>query len=127
MEYFDDVDGETPYNTHIAWAYQSGLIKGYSSEEFGPEDLIKRQDIMLIIMRILEDEMLVDTCNFDDLPFADNSSISVYAKEGVCVSYAYELFIGHEVENKRYIEPKKFMTRAETATIISRLRILLDK
>lgn len=46
---FDDVEDYSAYSKAIAWAYENGLVKGYSAGEFRPGQAITRQQFLTIL------------------------------------------------------------------------------
>jgi hypothetical protein len=126
-EPFDDVIEDTAYAKHIASAYVAGLIKGYSSNEYGPEDFLTRQDITVIMCRAMQSRIDVELGNFELLPFIDKNTISNYAKDSICMAFVNELLEGYDIiddkdEKKgREIRPFNNMNRAEATMVIYRL------
>ena len=121
-EKFSDVKKGDPYYTAIYTAYEYGIISGYSNGKFGTQDLITRQDAMIMLskaMKIAEmDASISETEISSQLKlFKDSGDISSYAKQGAAICIKYGIFGG----NKGKLNPISNITRAESATIIIKL------
>jgi hypothetical protein len=106
---FSDTKSDAWYSMYIDIAVKNEIIKGISETEFGIGKSITREDVAVIICRII---------GIDDTPgkdFADNESISDYAKESV--SYLASKGVINGYENGDF-EPKTFATRAMVAKIV---------
>ncbi len=107
---FADVDLTKWYAAYISKAVGSGIIKGISETEFGTGMGITREDMAVIIYRILKGEKTENS----DL-FNDDSAISDYAKDAVYFLKANNIVSGTDSGN---FEPLRVMTRAEAAVVI---------
>lgn len=123
IEFFDDVDEQSELYHYIASGYEAGLIEGYSASKFGPNDFITREDIMVIMSRLLKTKFgdEVKTCTVEVLPFDDTTQISDYAENAVCISFINLLIEGYYEEEGHYVRPLNNMNRAEAAVVIERL------
>ncbi len=111
---FEDVGKETWYYEYVAKAYGAGIVKGYSDQWFGANDLVTREDIAVMIYkgaRFYGLEFATDT----KAMFADEDMISDYAKESISALYNNDIINGIDGE---HFAPKGFATRAQTAKII---------
>ena len=117
---FADVDPGQWYYPYIASAADYGLIMGQSDKVFAPQDNITRQDLCVIIGRILQQKGY--PLQGGDLPFTDADQIRDYAADSVSTMYALGLIQGMEDGS---MAPMKTTTRAEAAVIISRLLDLI--
>ena len=106
-----DVDQSKWYAPYVNAAYQSGIIKGVSESEFGIGKEITREDMAVIIARIMNYE------NADDLQnvFADEDMISPYAKDAV-----YSLYKAGKIAGigDNMFGPKQIVNRAQAGKII---------
>ncbi len=102
-------------NGHWAQDYIStiasyGIVKGYGANKFGPEDLINREQMAVMIVKTAQ---LKQTKAAKD--FNDKAKIAVWALEAVNIA-ASEAIINGYPDNT--FKPKGLATRAEAATII---------
>ena len=51
---FDDVDASAWYADAVYWARLHGIVTGYSTDQFAPDDNITREQLATILMRFLE-------------------------------------------------------------------------
>lgn len=106
-----DVDQSKWYAPYVNAAYQSGIIKGISETEFGIGKEITREDMAVIIARIMSYE------NADGLQnvFADEDIISIYAKDAV-----YSLYKAGKIAGigDNMFGPKQIVNRAQAGKII---------
>lgn len=115
---YDDVREDEWYFTYIASASQSGLINGISEGVFGTGNNITREDVAVIVNRILIKKNLTPE-NAGYLKFTDNAQISDYAKEGIKNLSAIGILNGFEDGS---FKPGAYLTRAEAAKIMFMLR-----
>ncbi len=111
---FKDVSESSWYAASVAWAYNNKIVLGYEGE-FNPDDNITRQDIAVILMKYAsyKNEELKGS---ETKVFADDESISDYAKEAVYKAQSTGLINGKENNN---FDPLAAATRGECAKIIS--------
>ena len=111
---FKDVSESSWYAASVAWAYNNKIVLGYEGE-FNPDDNITRQDIAVILMKYAsyKNEALMAS---EVKVFADDESISDYAKEAVYKAQSTGLINGKDNNN---FDPLAVATRGECAKIIS--------
>lgn len=109
---FKDADSSAWYYNYIIAAYANGIIKG-NGDYFGIGENLTRQDMAVMIGRILESKM--ELPEVEESNFEDNEQISDYAKKYVaCLSKLG--FVSGVGDN--YFEPQRPITRAEVAKVI---------
>lgn len=106
---FRDVERYAWYEEYVAAAFNAGLVKGISENEFGVNLPISRQDICTILYRSLK----VNEEN--ELQFADSESIAEYATDAVAYFAKEGVVNGFEDATFR---PAAKCTRAQAAMII---------
>jgi len=119
-ENFEDVADADKYAQHIASAYGAGLIKGSSDKEFKPNDPIKRQEIVSIMIRAWAMKGDLSTLRWEDPEFLDFDTIDAYAQDAVKASVELGLIKGYVVPNGKEFRPQKAMTRAEASSVLHR-------
>ncbi len=106
---FDDVNNSDWFYPYLCAAYKSGLIQGITQNTFAPQQTITRQDIAVLISRIIKSDE-----EGADLTFSDSGEISDYAKNSV--SLLYSLGIINGTDQNRFA-PHENTTRAQAAKI----------
>ena len=78
---FDDVEAESWYTEAVRWAASTGIVNGYSDEQFAPFDGITREQLALIMWRYAKSEnadvSIGESTNI--LSYEDVFSVSDYA------------------------------------------------
>ncbi len=112
---FSDVEGDTYYASHVAWAVEKGIVEGTSATTFEPKAQITRQDLATMIGRYATAQSIALPAA-SDKTFADDADIAKYAKD-----YVYQLKAAGILEGKgdNLFAPKANATRAEAAKIIN--------
>ena len=107
---FEDVKAEAWYSMYINIAVNNKIISGISEKEFGIGKPITREDMAVIICRIIgmDDEKTENS-------FLDGESISDYARDAVNYLSSKKIVSGFENGN---FEPKMSATRAMAAKIV---------
>lgn len=120
-ESFTDVAGDAWYAVAVAWGVKAGLVSGYGDGRFGPDDLVTREQMCTFLARFLQ-YMGYDLSAYTPTgTFADDASISAWAKESVYLAQALGLVQG---VGDNAFDPMSTATRAAVAAIMARL---LDK
>ncbi len=108
---FTDVKGDEWFAPYIASAFANGIVTGNPDGSFGIGKNITRQEIAVILCRILNTEISEDVSE----KFADDEKIADWAKEAV-----YEMkkrgIVNGVGENT--FEPESYATRAMAARMI---------
>ncbi|MBR5506779.1 MAG: S-layer homology domain-containing protein [Clostridia bacterium] len=109
---FKDVTENDWFASYIKSAYDRGIVGGFDGL-FYPNEKITREDVAIIIYRAL-----ALSENQSETEFSDNDKISQYAKNAVSYLSQNGIITGYETNE---FKPEKSITRAEVATVISRL------
>ncbi len=119
---FVDVISDAWYKPYVLKAKNFGIVNGISETEFGIGSNITRQDMAVMISRIIEKLGIeMDVAEVD--VFADDAIVSDYAKEAVTFMKSIGLIEGYNNE----FRPKDNLTRAESAKVISELLKLIEE
>ncbi len=114
---FLDVTQEDWFFTAVQWAAQSGLVSGDNTGAFRPNDTISRQDMAVILDRLLQRLLPEQTASSGNLEgYADWEAISDYARQSV--AHLTQLGILTDAYGKFY--PNFCPSRAETAVLLYR-------
>lgn len=114
---FADVNASAYYAPYVGTASTYGIVNG-SNGMFNPQGVISRQDTMVMIAQILKGLNLnvnADTTALSQ--FGDASKVSAYANESVAILVNSGIISG----NNGKLNPTAPVTRAEMATIMSKL------
>lgn len=113
---FSDVAAGKWYTNAAIWANEAGVIAGYGNGKFGPDDIITREQMALILYRfaeLIEYDMSI-TAELDD--YADSADISDWAKTAVEWAVGNGIILGTEDGE---LNPKGEASRAECATFMA--------
>lgn len=109
-ERFADVKTQDWYYKYVMALFDGGIVNGISSDVFGSDSPITRQDICVILSRILQNGEAVGTPSFTDF-----DSVSDYAKDAVIIMKQRGIVNGFEDGSFR---PYEYATRAEVAKML---------
>ena len=114
---FADVEPDAYYANSVAWAEDAGIVKGYSEAEFGPDDIITREQLAAVLQRYANTKGIETEAGGDIEQFADRADISAWAEESMRWAVGSGIITGHGST----VDPSGNATRAETAAMIQRL------
>ena len=111
--------GNKYYTAYLATAKKMGLVKGVGNDMFLPETKISRQDMMVILYRILEkvDELFDENNGRDFYNFNDALEVSDYARDIVKYFTKTGVVSGDGIS----LKPKEASTRAQAVQILYNL------
>ena len=120
---FVDVAISDWFNGYIVKATEYGLITGYDSKSYGPNDTITREQAMTLIARAMKLTGLSVSLTDSEVStlfasYKDSSAVSDYAKASVATCIKAGLVTGTSTTT---ISPKAYVTRAEVAVMVQRL------
>ena len=114
---FTDVAAGKWFAKAVAWAAANGIVNGYGSGLFGPNDPVTREQLAAILYRYTAYCKASTTMNGDNLAsFTDLSTVSGYALESMNWAVGEKLLKGANSK----LDPKANATRAQVAAIIHR-------
>lgn len=112
---FKDTEGHWAETT-IAIAAQLGLVKGYNTDTFGPDDTISRESMAVILARALE--LKLDGSLDEGIRFKDDDAISSWAADAVRAAAGLGLIKGY-VDGT--FQSQRPLSRSEAAVTIARI------
>lgn len=115
---FADVDNAEWYAPYVLAAYEAGIIKGVSDNEFGTGADLSRQDICTIVCRALNIEEIAQ-----ETTFVDKKDIADYAIDAV--NYLVSVDIVKGFEDGTFL-PHEPCTRAQASKIVYEVLCLME-
>ena len=114
---FLDVQEGSYYEDAVAWAVANGIVSGYSSTKFGPNDSVTREQFATILYRYASYKGTVSLSNGNLRKYTDSTDISTYAIPAMIWANENGLITGTSATT---LSPKGTTTRAQTAAIMMR-------
>ncbi len=114
---FRDVQSGKYYADAVAWADENGIVTGYDSNTFGPDDPVTREQFAALLYRYTKYRKV-------DTSAAESTDISAYKDAGSVSSYAKTAMkwaCGAGIVNGRsasQLAPKAKITRAEISQML---------
>lgn len=116
---FTDVASGAYYANAVAWANANGIVSGYGSGKFGPNDKVTREQLAAILYRYAQykkyDVSVGEDTNI--LSYNDAQSISTYAIPAIQWVCGAGVVTG---KSGSKLDPKGNATRAEVAAMLMR-------
>ena len=116
---FTDVASGAYYANAVAWANANGIVSGYGSGKFGPNDKVTREQLAAILYRYAQykkyDVSVGEDTNI--LSYDDAQSISSYAIPAIQWACGADVVTG---KSGSKLDPKGNATRAEVAAMLMR-------
>lgn len=116
---FTDVASGAYYANAVAWANANGIVSGYGSGKFGPNDKVTREQLAAILYRYAQykkyDVSVGEDTNI--LSYDDAQSISSYAIPAIQWACGAGVVTG---KSGSKLDPKGNATRAEVAAMLMR-------
>lgn len=120
---FNDVTADAWYFDAVNSAAEAGLVSGYSPTTFGPNDLITREQMAIMIRNALSyKNKQVNSSTLVLDKFTDRGQISSWALPGVITAVDQGIITGRSANT---IAPRQNATRAEGTAMILRMYKLL--
>jgi len=111
---FEDVVKGSWYEAYAETAKAMGIVDGISETVFGTGRYITREDMAVIIMRMLKKQGKIQSSDSQAV-YNDSENISSYATESVATLSAAGIINGYE---NNTFAPKDNLTRAQAAKVI---------
>ena len=121
---FTDVKADAYYAPYVNWAAKTGIVSGTTDTTFAPDTNINREQMAVIMKNYAVKLGYTVPKALEAVTFADNASISSWAKEAVKSMQQAGILAGKT--NNRF-DPAGTATRAEVATVLRRfVEIVID-
>lgn len=112
---FRDVAAGSYYEKAAIWAVENGLVSGYENGCFGPNDPVTREQLAAILYRYAQYRGLDVSQTGSIGGFADNSSVSGYARTAMAWANGAGLISGM---GDNTLAPRGTATRGQAAVIL---------
>ena len=113
---FPDVKESDYYYEAVKWAEKTGVVHGYETGKFGPNNNISREQLATILNNYAKYKRKDTSARTDLTRFTDNAKISSYAKEAISWAVASKVMSGKK--EGTLADPQGRATRAEAAAMI---------
>lgn len=113
-KYVPDINAKDWFYTEIRKGIQSGIIQGNAEGYVRPNDLVTREEAIIMLQRAL---VPIDITGVTG-EFADSSDISEWSKQAVNTFWKQNYIKGY---SDNTIRPKNYITRAEVVKIIENM------
>ncbi|QXM05260.1 S-layer homology domain-containing protein [Crassaminicella indica] len=121
---FTDVAKDAWYYSYVGAAYKNGIIRGRSNTIFDPNGNITREEMAVIVAKVL-DKQGYEKVGLNGLDiFKDKENIASWAKEGVSLCVKENIISG--MGNGQF-NPKKNANRAQAAMMLYKLYNLINQ
>ncbi|MCL2767045.1 MAG: S-layer homology domain-containing protein, partial [Peptococcaceae bacterium] len=114
---FGDVAENEYYSAAVKWAAAKGLVLGYGDGRYGPDDIITREQLAIILYRSEKSSGFAPDMALPVKSFSDGDQISEYAKTAVNALTTQGIINGRPGD---IFDPKGNATRAEFAAMFHR-------
>lgn len=110
---FPDVKEGLWYAQAVRWAASTGVVKGYDDGSYGPDDVITREQLALMLYRYAKAPPAAGSLS----AFVDADAVSPWAKDAMAWAVEQGILTGR---GGGYLDPCGHATRAETAAMFAR-------
>ncbi|MDE6589002.1 MAG: InlB B-repeat-containing protein [Oscillospiraceae bacterium] len=113
---FSDVSAGAWYHDGVEWAASKGIVNGYGNGKFGPEDMLTREQMFVILFRYAQYKGYDVSARLTNRYYNDANEISDYALEAIEWAHAMSMtYIYYNNSYVQYIRPRDIATRAGVA------------
>ena len=114
---FTDVLADSYYAQAVTWAAKTGIVRGYSTSRFGPDDEVSREQMAVIMRNYARYQGLATEERGVLALFVDEGVVSDWAREPVAWAIGRGLIQG---KGNGILDPLGSTTRTEAAAIMQR-------
>ena len=120
---FCDTDKEAWYADYVAWGVETEMVKGLPGNKFAPNQAVSRQEMAVFIDRFISYMNFELSNNAKIDSFGDTDKVADYATDAVETMRQSGIITGDEKGN---FNPTNNASRADVATVVTRILPLLD-
>lgn len=115
---FSDVSPEDWYYGPVMALYEAGVVAGTGDGAFGAAETLSRQDMALMLYRVMKDRGVNLTMKREYGEFTDANQVEDYARQAVMDLYCTEIISGTA---EHTLSPQDDSTRAQIAAVLSKI------
>ena len=115
---FQDVASNAWYRNAVQWATQKGIITGYSDKIFGPDNVVTREQMAVILNGYAKYKGYDVSASSDLSGFVDIKTLSSWATEAMKWAVGEQILSGKDGGK---LDPTGGATRAQVAQMLMRL------
>ncbi len=119
---FSDVSEADWFYSSVNWASENNIVSGVGNGLFAPNELITREQLALILYRLISPDVSVGVYDTNLKEFSDTSDVSDWAAKAVQWAVGMQIINGTD---NNMLEPQSTATRAQFAMILMRLDALI--
>ena len=120
---FSDVENGKWYSEAIAWGSKNEVVLGYDNGDFGPDDSVTREQLVVMLYRYAVKKGLDMSKKADLSAFADAAQVSGYAKDAMGWAVQNGIIKGR---GSNTLAPGGLALRVEVAAIFQRFAALYE-
>lgn len=115
---FQDVAQNATFAQYVNWAYENGIVSGYSTIEFGTDSPLTREQLAQILYRlaIFEGEVVAQTWPNQLSHFTDGGKVSEYARNAMNWAIQAKIFQGN---GDSTLTPQQNVTHGQLVVLVS--------
>ena len=122
---FTDVANTSPAMPYIEWAVQNKIVQDIGNNQFGPDQLISRQDMAVMMVNYAKATSYTLPVSRQAVTFDDDAKISADTKDAVKAIHQAGVING---KTGNLFDPQGNVTRAEASTIMRRfVELVIDE
>ena len=118
---FEDIPADKWYTEAVAWGKATGVVTGYSATQFGPMDLVTREQFCTMLVRLADLEARAFPVGLPIRTYSDSFRISDWAAGAVETVLGGGFVPGNDISIFRPQDP---LTRAEAAELLAWYTVL---
>ena len=125
---FSDVRTGDYFAPYVQWAYENGIVSGIGNNQFGPNQLVSRQDMIVMLYKYAGFIGADNSYEGDQFnAFMDRSSVAPYADVPMQWAVSHGIVSGVKTPEGNKIDPANSSSRAQFAQVLFQSKDLLAK
>jgi hypothetical protein len=118
---FKDVKSSDWFAGEVAAAYEAGLVNGVSNDQFAPDSTISRQDMSVMLSRVMILLQIKKKSAPPHVPYTDSSNFSSYAASSIQSVTDAGIMSGDDSYGSPAFHPTDDTTREAAAMVLYNL------
>lgn len=121
---FVDVNISDWYGPYVAWAASVGVVTGYDSQHFAPNDYITREQMAVILVRFMNAMNINVSPTNAPITFTDSAAIDSWATDAVAKTQTMGIINGIADGSGYAFKPLDTAVRGQMCAVIERMLTL---